>query len=317
MNKKIEKKNNTIESVFPKDKHNMSKSAKKIISSDEKIINPVKKSVKKLLVKDVKKDDNVSPLRYPGGKTRACVKLDNILNEYFKIDSIKLLVSPFFGGGSFEFFVQNKYNIPIIANDKFTPLFNFWNCAKTKNEDLYNNLCTKIDVTKDQFTKYRDEIMDHADEPLKQAIYYFIINRCSFSGATLSGGFSEEASKGRFTQSSIERIKKLNLSNIEFFNDDFSDFLNKKFIKNRIVFLDPPYYLGKGSKLYGKNGDMHENFDHNELYKKISKKNKWIMTYNDCKFIRDLYKNFTIVDIDWTYGMNKTKKSLEIVIISN
>ena len=30
---------------------------------------------------------------------------------------------------------------------------------------------------------------------LNQGIMYFIINRCSFSGATLSGGFSKEASK--------------------------------------------------------------------------------------------------------------------------
>lgn len=38
---------------------------------------------------------------------------------------------------------------------------------------------------------------------------YFIINRCSFSGATLSGGFSLESSQKRFTTSSIERIKKI------------------------------------------------------------------------------------------------------------
>ncbi len=59
------------------------------------------------------------------------------------------------------------------------------------------------------------------NDPLKQAIYYFIINRCSFSGATLSGGFSQEASKKRFTQSSIQRISNLNLTYIEFFNMDF------------------------------------------------------------------------------------------------
>ena len=40
---------------------------------------------------------NKSPLRYPGGKTRACKKLDAILNEYFNIDEVDTIISPFFG----------------------------------------------------------------------------------------------------------------------------------------------------------------------------------------------------------------------------
>jgi len=41
----------------------------------------------------------------------------------------------------------------------------------------------------------------------------------------------------------------------------------------------------------------------------------WIMTYNDCEYIRNLYKDYDIRDVNWKYGMNKTKKSSEIVII--
>jgi DNA adenine methylase len=92
--------------------------------------------------------------------------------------------------------------------------------------------------------------------------------------------------------------------------------MERKFDKNRLIFLDPPYYLEKGSKLYGKNGDMHENFDHNKLFEIISREKKWIMTYNDCEYIRNLYKNFEIIYVNWSYGMNKTKKSSEIIIMS-
>ena len=62
------------------------------------------------------------------------------------------------------------------------------------------------EVTKDNFSAYRNKIRSLENE-LEQAFYYFIINRCSFSGATLSGGFSDEASKKRFTASSISKIK--------------------------------------------------------------------------------------------------------------
>ena len=84
----------------------------------------------------MEKLNNISPLRYPGGKTRACKKLDELLNKYFNTTSIQKIISPFFGGGSFELYLQNKYNYDIIANDKFKPLYNFWNIFFSFNLSL-------------------------------------------------------------------------------------------------------------------------------------------------------------------------------------
>jgi len=261
------------------------------------------------------KTKNKSPLRYPGGKTRACKPLDVILNKQFTITSFKNIVSPFFGGGSFEFHIQNKYNFKIIANDKFTPLYNFWNTCKSNKDKLCEELYKKIgNIEKTDFTNFRDKIMNE-DDQMKQSKMYFIINRCSFSGATLSGGFSLKASKKRFTESSIDRIKQLNLAYFEIYNLDFEDFINRNNDTDNLLFLDPPYYLKKDSKLYGNNGNMHESFDHDRLYKCISTKKNWFMTYNNCDYINNLYKDFQIIKTSWSYGMNKSKKSSEIVII--
>ena len=129
------------------------------------------------------------------------------------------------------------------------------------------------------------------------------------------GGFSLEASKKRFTKSSIDRIKKLDLAYFDIYNLDFKEFINNNYDKKNLIFLDPPYYLKKASKLYGNNGDMHETFDHDKLYKCLSKKKNWFMTYNNCDYIKDLYKDFKIIETSWSYGMNKSKKSSEIVIL--
>lgn len=265
------------------------------------------------------KMNNTSPLRYPGGKTRACKYLDNILTKYFNVKNITTIISPFFGGGSFEFYLQNKYNMSIFGNDKFVPLVIFWKCCKENK----NKLCEKLNeidsVTKEIFNNFRDNIMIETDI-LKQAMYYFVINRCSFSGATLSGGFSQESSEKRFTKSSVKRLENLNLDKFDISNCDFVQFINNcKSIgdDNTILFLDPPYYLEKKSKLYGKCGDLHELFNHEELYTLLTTKKKWIMTYNNCKYIRDLYSKYVIIDVEWKYGMNKTKESSEIVIICN
>ena len=258
---------------------------------------------------------NKSPLRYPGGKTRACKDLDIILKENFDISNFDNLISPFFGGGSFEFHTQNNYKLNIIANDKFSPLYNFWKTCKINNENLCKQLVEKINlIDKEEFTNLRKIIMNETNE-LDQSIMYFIINRCSFSGATLSGGFSLESSKGRFTLSSIDKISKLDLTNFDIYNLDFEEFINNNEGENNLIFLDPPYYLEKSSNLYGNNGDMHEKFEHDRLYKCLSRKNNWLMTYNNCEYIKELYKDFKIIEISWSYGMNKSKKSSEIVII--
>jgi DNA adenine methylase len=259
---------------------------------------------------------NVSPLRYPGGKTRACKILDEIFQKYYDITLFDTIVSPFLGGGSFEFYLQNKYRKKLIVNDKFTPLFHFWNQIKIGKEILCEELLKIENVTKDDFNKYRKTIMELNDNQLLQATLYFIINRCSFSGATLSGGFSEEASKKRYTKSSIERISSLNLENFEIYNLDFENFIQNYTTDTSFLFLDPPYYLNKNSKLYGNKGDLHENFDHQKLFDVITKKNNWIITYNNCEYIKDLYKKYIILEVDWSYGMNSSKTSSEIVILS-
>jgi DNA adenine methylase len=262
--------------------------------------------------------NNKSPLRYPGGKTRACKVLDNVINSYFNIENIDTVISPFFGGGSFEFYLQNKYNWKIIGNDKFQPLYNFWNACKNNNIELCNSLYQYTTISKNDFNNFRSKIMTNLD-PLIQSIHYFIINRCSFSGATLSGGFSEEASKKRFTKSSIDKIANLSLDKFNIYNLDFKDFIESYYDASdkALLFLDPPYYLEKNSKLYGNKGDMHENFDHIGLHQVLSNKTNWILTYNDSPYIRELYNDFIILDTKWSYGMNTSKKSSEIIIISN
>jgi len=275
------------------------------------------------------KINNKSPLRYPGGKTRACKVLNKELQKHFGDElhqKYTTLISPFFGGGSFEFYLQHAYGFTIIANDKFAPLANFWRMCREQNKKLCEELYTYVGkITKEDFKKYRDVIMEENDS-LQQAVMYFIINRCSFSGATLSGGFSQDASKKRFTTSSVDRIKNLDLSTFTIINQDFEDFINENNGLSSLMFLDPPYYLEKKSKLYGKKGDMHEHFDHQKLFACLSKRKNWMMTYNNCDYIKNLYKDFKIIETNWSYGMcnvkkksdttkKKQKPSSEIIII--
>ena len=120
---------------------------------------------------NLKLTDNQSPLRYPGGKTRACKILDNIIRQYFDINKFDTMLSPFCGGMSFELYFQNNYNKKIIANDKFTPLYNFWNQVKQNKDELCVELYKINSVSKVDFQNYRTTVLE--SNGVIQALQYF------------------------------------------------------------------------------------------------------------------------------------------------
>jgi DNA adenine methylase len=252
-----------------------------------------------------------SPLRYPGGKTRAGKLLWAFLQKEYP--KTKYLVSPFFGGGSFELLCASR-GIKIFGNDLFEPVSNFWITVRYQQLDLAEACRLLRPLSKADFYRLRSMIDNEKDNVLRAA-YYFAINRSSFSGSTCSGGFSEEAAKCRFTESSIERITRLDMSNImPVNNQDFEVFLKGYDPQEDLtVFLDPPYYIE--SKLYGKDGDLHRDFDHERLATILKTRNDWLLCYNDCEYIRKLYEGCRIQKVNWSYGMNKSKESNEILVM--
>ena len=98
------------------------------------------------------------------------------------------------------------------------------------------------------------------------------------------------------------------------YNEDFEEFMKRYEPQDHLtVFLDPPYYIE--SKLYGKDGDLHRNFQHERLASLLKTRNDWLLCYNDCEYIRKLYEGCRIQKVNWSYGMNTTKESNEIIIM--
>ena len=103
---------------------------------------------------------------------------------------------------------------------------------------------------------------------LERAIRFFILNRITFSGTIEAGGYSNNAFEQRFTPSSIDRLSNLGqvLQGVKITNLDFREVVQaegKNEGDNRtFIFLDPPYLSTTKSKLYGKRGHYHSQFDH-------------------------------------------------------
>ena len=96
---------------------------------------------------------NKSPLRYPGGKSRAIKILDKYVLDYYP--TRKLLLSPFMGGGSFELHLQNK-GYQVKANDLFKPLYTFWKTLQTNPAGIRDGVKAKMPITKEIFGEMRE-----------------------------------------------------------------------------------------------------------------------------------------------------------------
>lgn len=244
-----------------------------------------------------------SPLRYPGGKTRAV----QYITQFFPTH-IQTLISPFFGGGSIELYMASR-GVKVSGYDAFKPLVEFWQCLLRSPDRLAAEVEKHYPLSRSKFYELQ-QTQTRFKTKLERAAVYYVLNRSSFSGSTLSGGMSPD--HPRFTPTSIERLKTFYNPNINLQAGDFKQSLPDN--TGVFTYLDPPYLIK--SSLYGKKGSAHKDFDHTGLHAILKQRKNWLMSYNDCAEIRAMYKGFHLLTPNWKYGMSKDKFSKEVLIFS-
>ena len=273
----------------------------------EKIIPPIEGSLSEIarnLFEPRPKLTTRSPLRYPGGKTRAVsMILPHILEGMDKI------CSPFIGGGSVELTCMGR-GMSVLGSDIFSPLVDFWQEAIKDSVGLSERAQKYFPLSRTKFYSLQKHYTTLPDK-LERAAVFFVLNRSSFSGTTLSGGMSP--GHPRFTQSAIERLRNFHAAGLKVKKVDYKVALREN--PDMMTYLDPPYLIASDN-LYGSKGDAHKGFDHEELASVLRKRDKWVLSYNDCPEIRELYKHARILEPKWKYGMSNGKKSEELLIIS-
>ena len=79
-----------------------------------------------------------TPLRYPGGKSRALSKLFQYIPDLKDYTEYR---EPFLGGGSVALEVTKRYpRLSITVNDLYEPLYNFWRELQLHGNDCFYNL---------------------------------------------------------------------------------------------------------------------------------------------------------------------------------
>jgi len=247
-----------------------------------------------------------SPLRYPGGKSRAIKTLAPLIPQFSEYRE------PFVGGGSlFVYLKQVACKRTFWVNDLYFDLANFWQVCQQNLAALIAEIYAFRTKFNDGKELYRF-LLNHKDSfnRIELAAAFFVFNRITFSGTTLSGGFSLEAFNKRFTLSSIERLTPFAslLQNIKITNFDYANLVEAEG-EDVFIFCDPPYFSATKSALYGKNGNLHKSFDHARFAQIMQNcRHKWLITYDDCPYIRNLFAFANIKTWHLKYGMRNVIK---------
>ena len=257
-----------------------------------------------------------TPLRYPGGKSRACTKMDPFFPD---LRNYKEYREPFLGGGSVAIHITKKYpKLDIWVNDLYEPLYNFWRVLQDDGNALYETLCDLKSrhpdpvygpqelgyeyPAKKLFLESKNIVNAYTESNLSRACSFYIINKCSFSGLTESSSFSRQASVANFSMRGIEKLPEYTklIENWKITNWSYESLLTDR--KDVFMYLDPPYDIK--DNLYGNKGNMHNEFNHDDFASDCDRYVcNQLISYNSSNLVKERFDGWNAGEFDLTYTM--------------
>ena len=259
-------------------------------------------------------------LRYPGGKSRIAWYL-------FQPEMIPQNISEyregFLGGGSCALAFSEMYpDTPVWVNDLFYELYCFWTQLQKDPTRLHAAAHEVKDNCGDSVESHREEynrikaLFDNPGDDFDRALTFYCLNRMSFGGMIGSkSNFTGDSFRGKiFDRQKIENLLSVSkvIQNWKITNVDYRELMTTPG-DDVFVFLDPPYKIK--DMLYGKKGDMHKTFSHEEFVEACKNcSHNWQITYNENEWLRDQFKDYHMENFEFTYSLahrpdsNKNKK---------
>lgn len=254
-----------------------------------------------------------SPIIYPGGKSRAIHILVPLITEGMRMANTNEVVSPFTGGANLEVTLANQ-GARVYGSDILKPLVNFWDHALTNPAALAEAVEDyKIrSVNGDEF-KQLQAILPNMLPGLDAAAAFFVVNRLSVYGMTLSGNFSPNV---ELTDGNLAKLRHFSAPSLTVDARDYREMLRMH--ASAFAYLDPPYDFADRNRhgYYGVQGNTSRGFDHDALFEIVADRPNWMMSHNAEPHILKRYEGFPTAFPKWQYGMGKTSESHEVLIFS-
>lgn len=269
---------------------------------------------------------STTPFRYPGGKGFFADFLASRLTQ-MQADE-KVYVEPYAGGAgsAVHLLLENKVH-RIVLNDADRRIYCAWQALLFQTE----RFCRKLRETRLNIESWREcaDLVKHpADaDAFELGFATFFLNRTNRSGIILGagpiGGYEQigtwKLDARLYLETTIQKIE--NISNlrdrIQLSNEDGLVFLrgwaDNPEAASSLVFIDPPY-VKAGARLYM---DTMNEAAHRELaeFIKQAQLTNWVITYDDCDLIREIYRGFDLAKLAVNYSLQKKRTTSELLIL--
>lgn len=220
-----------------------------------------------------------------------------ILEQFPEEEEVEKYVEVF-GGAGWVLFGKDRHAPLEVFNDVNSELINLYRCVKCHPEALQKEL-DGILMSRELFFDAVQKVRGLTD--IQRAARFFVAIKESYGSNGHSFGIRPKNMKKAvdFLEIASERLAQVVIE-----HQDFERILETYDSPKTLFYLDPPYY--NTEKYYP---DRFIPEDHIRLCKSLEKiSGKFLLSYNDCSQIRNLYKKYGIIEVD---RMNNLKNKRE------
>ena len=269
--------------------------------------------------------NNISPLRYPGGKT----KLYFFVKELIRENNCKTYIEPYAGGAgvALKLLLHNDVQ-KIMINDFDKAIYSFWYSVLYYTDELVKKIEeTPITMEEWYIQKNIYENKANSNSILELGFATLFLNRTNRSGILKAGVIGGKSQDGNYKLdcrfNKIELIRKIKKiaslkSRIKLYNLDAEVFIRRNISKTKdsFTFFDPPYYK-KGPGLYTNFYNHEDHLSLSETIKNSMKDKNWILTYDLSDEIFRMYKDYSYKMYYLNYSVARPGKGIEYIFYSN
>lgn len=195
-----------------------------------------------------------------------------------------------FGGAGWVLFAKEKHANLEVFNDADCELINLYRCVKYHVEALQKELEWNF-VSREQFFDCKEQLNIRGFTDIQRAARYYLLIKNSFGTDLRSFGV-----KGKNLDNCIDylSIVKERLRKTVIENKDFQSLIKTYDREKALFYLDPPYY--QAEEYYDVNFTEQDHIRLHDTLKNI--KGKFILSYNNSEYIRQIYNRFTIIEVE-------------------
>lgn len=190
-----------------------------------------------------------------------------------------------FGGAAWVLFYKDKKGYEVY-NDLNGDLVNLFKCVKFHMPELKRELSGNLNSRR-LFNEIKESFNFKGQTDIQRAARFFMLVKMSYGSKCETFGCIKKniSAAVDFLETAQERLSSVIIENMS-----FEKLIERYDKKDALFYLDPPYY---GSEKYYQiqfSEDNHKMLA--EMLKNI--KGKFLLSYNDCEFVRKLYSQFNV-----------------------